>query len=38
MPYLFVNSFEAQAPEASPTGDGRMRVSINVSGQWEPMR
>jgi general secretion pathway protein M len=38
MPYLFVNSFEAQAPEASPTGDGRMRVSMNVSGQWEPMR
>ncbi len=38
MPYLFVNSFEAQTPEAFDTGNGRMRVTMNVSGQWEPPR
>jgi general secretion pathway protein M len=38
MPYLFVNSFEAQAPEAFDAGNGRMRITMNVSGQWEPMR
>jgi general secretion pathway protein M len=38
MPYLFVKSFEAQTPEASDTGDRRMRVTMNVSGQWEPAR
>jgi general secretion pathway protein M len=38
MPYLFVNSFEAQTPEAFDAGNGRMRVTMNVSGQWEPPR
>jgi len=38
MPYLFVNSFEAQAPEAFDASAGRMRITMNVSGQWEPPR
>jgi general secretion pathway protein M len=34
-PYLFVDSFEARAPEAtSEPGAGGMRVSLTVSGQW----
>jgi general secretion pathway protein M len=38
VPYLFVNSFEAQTPEASDASNGRVRVTMNVSGQWEPPR
>jgi hypothetical protein len=34
-PYLFVDAFEARAPEAtSEPGAGAMRVSLTVSGQW----
>ncbi len=38
VPYLFVNSFEAQTPEAFDAGNGRMRITMKVSGQWEPAR
>jgi general secretion pathway protein M len=38
MPYIFVDSFEAQAPESVDASNGRMRVTMNVSGQWEPSR
>jgi general secretion pathway protein M len=34
-PYLFVDAFEARAPEASSEpGGGAMRVSLTVSGEW----
>ena len=36
-PYLFVDSFEARAPEAvGGANSERMRVTMIVSGQWEP--
>jgi general secretion pathway protein M len=39
MPYLFIEQFVAQAPQASQTsqaqGSGRMRVLLAVSGRWE---
>jgi general secretion pathway protein M len=39
MPYLLVNSFEAETPEAfGEASNGRTRVTMSVSGQWEPMR
>jgi general secretion pathway protein M len=37
IPYLFVDSFEAQGPAASgAASNGRMRVTMTVSGEWEP--
>jgi len=33
-PYLFVDSVEARAPEATNEPGGQMRVSLTVSGQW----
>jgi general secretion pathway protein M len=39
MPYLFIEQFVAQAPQASQTpqaqGSGRMRVLLAVAGRWE---
>jgi len=36
-PYLFVDAFEVQAPEAfGASSDGRMRVTMTISGRWEP--
>ena len=33
-PYLFVDAFEARAPETTGPSGGAMRVSLTVSGQW----
>jgi general secretion pathway protein M len=39
MPFLFVDQFVAQAPVASASGgEGRMRVLLSVSGQWQGNR
>jgi general secretion pathway protein M len=36
MPFLFVDQLVVQAPAGSPTGgDGRLRLMIAVSGQWQ---
>src|SRR4051812_27126156 len=38
MPYLFVEQFVAQAPQASqqqPGGAGRMRLLLAVAGRWQ---
>jgi len=36
MPFLFVDQLVVQAPVASASGqDGRMRVLLGVSGQWQ---
>lgn len=36
MPLIFVDSFEIRAPEAGGSaGEGRVRVVMSVSGQWE---
>jgi general secretion pathway protein M len=38
MPYLFVEQFVAQAPQASqqqPGGTGRMRLLLAVAGRWQ---
>ena len=39
MPYLFVDTLAVQAPQAFGEAEGaRMRVTIGVSGQWQPAR
>ena len=39
MPFLFVDQLVAQAPVASATGgEGRMRIMLAVSGQWQGKR
>jgi hypothetical protein len=38
MPYLFVEQFVAQAPQASQqqsAGTGRMRLLLAVAGRWQ---
>ena len=36
MPFLFVDQLVVQAPAGTSTGgDGRLRVMIAVSGQWQ---
>jgi general secretion pathway protein M len=34
MPFLFVDQLDIQAPTASP-GEGKLRVLLGVSGQWQ---
>jgi general secretion pathway protein M len=37
LPFVFIDSFEIQAPEAGGSvGVGRVRVTMSVSGQWGP--
>ena len=39
MPYLFVDTLAVQAPQAFGEAEGsRMRVTLGVSGQWQPAR
>ena len=39
MPYLFIDTLAVQAPQAFGEAEGaRMRVTIGVSGQWQPAR
>lgn len=38
MPYLFIDQLTAQAPTASMESQGRMRVVLTVSGQWQGER
>jgi general secretion pathway protein M len=37
LPFIFVDSFEIQLPEAGGSGgEGGVRVTMSVSGQWGP--
>lgn len=39
MPYLFVDSLDAQAPQAFGEGESApMRIAISVSGEWRPAK
>jgi general secretion pathway protein M len=39
MPFLFVNQLVVQAPSVTPsTGEGKLRVTLSVSGRWEGAR
>ena len=39
MPYLFIETLDAQSPLAfGEAEDGRMRVTIALTGKWEPTR
>lgn len=35
MPYLFIEQFVAQSPQATNTEGGRMRLLVAVSGRWQ---
>lgn len=41
MPFLFIDQLDVQMPEAASsnqTASARMRVMLNVSGQWQPSK
>ena len=39
MPYLFIETLDAQSPLAfGEAEDGHMRVTIALTGKWEPAK